>query len=326
MNKKDFSRLVKECIVPVKSVLYADQTIEEALSFLRRRKIGDKIVYFYVVDAENRLKGVVPTRELLLRDPEVHIEDVMRKDVVHLRADQTLETAMEVLSKHRLLALPVVDEQAKLVGVIDVQLYLEESLDIANAHHQSDIFQILGLTIEEGKKHAPWKSYRIRMPWIFCNMAGGFACAIISRVFQLVLGKVLLLAMFIPLVLTVSESISMQSMTQSLHLLRTQKPSWSKAFSRVFVEWKIITLLALTCGILVGLVSLLWGQGVMPCLTIMVGLTFAILFSASLGTVVPLLLHTREMDPKIAAGPLVLMCTDVITTGLYLSLATWWLL
>jgi len=76
--------------------------------------------------------------------------------------------------------------------VIDVGIYLEEKIDVASARHRSDIFQMIGMYIEEGKKPSPWQGYRSRMPWIFCNMFGGFACAVISRVFELVLAKVLL--------------------------------------------------------------------------------------------------------------------------------------
>src|SRR5262249_40149177 len=157
-------------------------------------------------------------------------KEIMGRSVVRLKEEQTLEEAMELLSNHQLLALPVVDQKQKLKGVIDIQLYLEESFDVAGARHSSDVFQILGLTLEMGKRKSPWKNYQIRMPWILCNMAGGICCAIISFLYQDVLAKVLLLAMFIPLILTLTESISMQSMTQSLHWVRQTNLSWKRIF------------------------------------------------------------------------------------------------
>ncbi|MBS0604246.1 MAG: magnesium transporter [Verrucomicrobia bacterium] len=326
MTRNDLSRSVKDFAVSVHTTLHMEQTIEDALTSLRRRKIDEKIIYFYVIDDEGRLQGIVPTRQLLLKERHCTIKEIMLHSVVRLKEDQTLEEAMELLSTHHLLALPVVDKEQRFLGVIDVQMYLEESFDIADARHSNDVFQILGLTLEMGKRKSPWKSYRIRMPWILCNMAGGIACAAISFLYQAVLAKVLLLAMFIPLILTLSESIAMQSMTQSLHLVRQPNISSRRVLHRILLEGKMVVLLALTCGIAIGLISLLWGGGFMPSLTIASSLFVSITLSASAGASVPLLLYSRSLDPKVASGPVVLMFSDVITTTIYLSLATWLLL
>lgn len=326
MTRNDLNRTVKEFITPVHTIVRSDETIGEALQSLRSRKIDEKIIYFYVIDEEGKLKGVVSTRKLLLCDPESKIADIMNESVVRVTQQQTLEQAMECLSSHQLLAVPVVDEEEKFIGIIDVQVYLEESIDLASRQRSSDVFQLLGFTLEEGKKRPAWKVYCYRMPWIFCNMVGGIACAVISRVYEQVLGKVLLLAMFIPLILTLSESISMQSMTQSIQLLRKQRISWKRIWVRALSEWRIVILLAVTSGITVGLLSLFWGQGLAPAVTITIGLIVSITVSASVGALVPIFLHAKELDPKVASGPVVLMFADVITTTLYLSLATWWLL
>lgn len=323
---KDLSRPIKEFALPVHTTLHQDQTIEQALVSIRSRKIDDKIIYFYVVDNEGRLQGIVPTRQLLIKEPHLTVKEIMGHSVIRVKEDQTLEEAMELLSTHRLLAIPVVDEEQKLKGIIDIDLYLEESLDIADLRHQSDVFQILGLTLEMGKKKSQWKSYRIRMPWIICNMAGGLACAAVSFGYKAVLSKVILLAMFIPLILTLSESISMQSMTQSLHLVRQWNLSWRRILHRIFIEGKMVISLALTCGIAVGVLSLCWGGGFGPSAIIATSLFFSISISACVGASVPLVLHSQSLDPKVASGPVVLMFADVITTTVYLSLATWWLL
>jgi magnesium transporter len=164
------------------------------------------------------------------------------------------------------------------------------------------------------------------MPWILCNMIGGIACAIVSHAFQLVLAKVLILAMFIPLVLSLSESISMQSMTQSFHILRKQNVSWKKIFSRMFSEIRTAILMSLTSGLLVGALSLFWGSGIAVSSTIAMGIITSVILSAVIGSSVPLLLHLNRLDPKVASGPVVLTIADVITTTIYLFLATLWLL
>ncbi len=232
---------------------------------------------------------------------------------------------MEFLESHRLLALPVIDDNKKFIGVIDVDLYLDESVDVVNSRRRFDIFQMIGVYLEEGKSVSIFNSYKRRMPWIFCNMIGGFACAIISRIYEGVLAQVLLLAMFIPLVLTLSESISMQSMTQSLELTRS-KHKFRYMFFRVFRETNVVALIAITCGIIVGGMSLFWGQGIFPALVIAVGISVSVYITAIIGALVPIIIHAQTLDPKVASGPVVLMFADVITTLIYLSLATWWLL
>lgn len=324
-KRNDLTKYVRDYAIYPSTVINEDFTIEEALDCLRHRKIEDRIIYIYVVDHEKRLKGVVPTRSLLLKDPKSKVSDVMQTSVVCLYGSQSLRDAMEFLESHRLLALPVIDEDKKFIGVIDVDLYLEESIDIVNSRRRYDIFQMIGVYLEEGKAVSIFKSYTRRMPWIFCNMIGGFSCAVISRIYETVLAKVLLLAMFIPLVLTLSESISMQSMTQSLELTRT-KHRLKYLFNRVFRETNVVILIALSCGIIVGGVSLFWGEGIWPGLTIAVGISVSVYITSIIGALVPIIIYTRTWDPKVASGPVVLMFADVITTLIYLSLATWWLI
>lgn len=326
MTEKDLKKPLRDFIVPVRTTIHVEHTIEEALRYLRGKHITDEIIYIYVVDEQRKLMGVVPTRRLLLTEPETPITEIMSIHPISLKGDQTLQEAMEFLETHHLLALPVVDEQNHLLGVIDVGLYLEEKVDLASARHRSDIFQIIGMYVEEGKKPTPWQGYRSRMPWIFCNMLGGFACAIISRIFELVIAKVLLLAMFIPLVLTLSESISMQSMAQSMQLLRKNHRRWSYTLKNLILEWRIVALLAVTSGVIVGSVSLFWGDGIGPGLIIAFSIMISVYTTSTIGSAIPLILHARKWDPRVAAGPVVLMFADVLTTLIYLSLGTWWLL
>jgi len=324
--KTNYDKPLRDFISPVRTTVHVEQTIEEALAFLRDKHIDEEIIYIYVVDDERKLIGVVPTRKLLLSDPETLISNVMDTALVTLDSEQTLQEAMEFLESHRLLALPVVDHDKHLLGVIHVGHYLEEKVDVANARRRSDIFQMIGMVVEEGKRASAWNGYRSRMPWIFCNMFGGFACAIISRVYEIVLAKVLLLAMFIPLLLTLSESISMQSMTQSMQLLKRPTRHIRYLFQSLIREWQTVAMLAISSGIIVGAVSLFWGDGVLPALTIMFGIMVSVVITASIGSTIPLVLHARKWDPRVAAGPVVLMFADVLTTLIYLSLGTWWLL
>ncbi len=326
MKKKESKVLVKDHMHPAAVVVHEDHSIKEAVDVLRKKQCDGKIIYFYVVDEGQKLKGIVSARTLLLADPNAKIKEIMEKVVFCLEEDQNIQEAMEELSHRRLLALPVVDKNHKMKGVVDVHQYLEENIDVFKEQRNQDVFQLLGMTLEEGLYKSPLKSYKKRMPWILCNMVGGIACAIVSHIFQLVLGKVLILAMFIPLVLSLSESISMQSMTQSFHILRKQNISWHRILMRMFSEIRTAILMSVTSGVLVGGLSLFWGAGILVSATIATGILISVILSAVIGSSIPLFLHLNHLDPKVASGPVVLTISDVITTTIYLFLATLWLL
>ena len=321
-----FHATVKDLATPIQTIVHKDDTIEEALQYLREKQINRKIIYIYVVDEANKLCGIIPTRKLLLCDNKAKVADVMQSRVIALKKDQSMQDAMELFARYNLLALPVVDEENYILGAIDVETYLEESFDIADARHRHDIFQMIGISLESEKKAPVWKNFQFRMPWILCNMIGGVFCAVISRYYSPVLAQFLLLAMFIPLVLSLSESISMQSMTYSLQMLR--KPHLSKYLSWFLAkkEMKIIFLMALSAAIIVGGISLFWRDSIWASATIAFAILLSIFISASVGLFFPIFLHKTRLDPKVASGPVVLALADIMTMTIYLSLATWWLL
>lgn len=321
MSRNDLSKEVKECLSTVDTILFLDDTIEEGLCKLRQNKTSDNIVYFYVVDGSRNLVGVVPARKLLLTEPTMPISQIVHKDLVRLKENDSLGKALELFEKHKLLALPVVNDEGLFLGAIDLKSYVDD-----HTVHQKDLFQALGYTLEESKKKSLFGNYLTRMPWLFCNMFSGIICAIISRIHQEVLSEFLLFAFFIPLVLTLSESVSMQSMTQSLHFLRSPKLSWFTSFKKILSETKLVILIAISSGIIIGLVSLLWKDGPLPSFTIGIGITLSVIASSLFGISMPLLFHKIRLDPKIASGPVVLMIADILTTLFYLSLASWWLL
>jgi magnesium transporter len=326
LSRVELQKPVSEFLAPVRLVLCTKDTVQVALQTLQGRKIDQKIFYFYVLDPEGKLVGVVSTRNLVLSSPDTKVGEIMDPSVAVLLSKQTMHEAMEALDKLRLLALPVVDEEGRLLGMIDVQSYVQEPLKELSNEMRKNIFQFIGLSIEEGKLGTPWKGYKARMPWIFCNMISGLMCAAISKAYEGVLTKVIILAMFIPLILTLCESISMQAMTQSFTILRSPHLLLSMVKHRLTLETKTVVLLSTTSAVVVGLLSYMWGGGWILVLTLGITLLSAILISAMVGTLVPVGLKFFKKDPKIASGPVVLMIVDVAATTLYLSLAYLFLL
>src|SRR5947207_659010 len=123
------------------------QTVGEALAGLRHSQPQGRIVYFYVVDDERRVRGVVPTRRLLLSPPETPLGDIMVRQVVAVPAAATVLDACEFFTLHRLLAFPVVDEERRVIGLVDVDMYTEELSDLDRRAEGEDLFQLIGVRL-----------------------------------------------------------------------------------------------------------------------------------------------------------------------------------
>lgn len=304
-------------------ILSTQQTVGESLADLRERPIGEKIVYLYVVNADGRLAGVVPTRRLLMSDPATRIEAIMVGHVVAVPSSATVLTACEMLARHRLLALPVVDGDGKMLGVVDITMFTEELSDIEERHASEDAFQLIGIKIQNARERSPWIGFRYRFPWLLCNIVGGITCAFLVGHYEAFLDSVIVLALFIPVVLALAESVSIQSTTitlQSLHHGRTSLARLVKALRR---EFFIAGLLGLGCGGLVGLVAWAWkGQ---PAVSYAVGASIALsmVTACLLGVALPMGVRAIRGDPRIASGPVVLAVADIATLALYFSLAAW---
>jgi magnesium transporter len=318
----DLRKPVREFARPIQTTVRQDQTLAAALATLRERTIDHAVTYVYVLDEQDRLRGVVPTRRLLLEQPERLIRDVMTSPIVSVKADDTVETAMALFALHRYLALPVVESDGKLVGAISVQLYADEAWELAQAERVADAFQLIGVWVDAIRQCSPGKSYRLRMPWLLCNIVGGLGCALIATLFGGVLEQVLVIAAFIPMILTLAEAVSVQSLTLALQHMHASRVNWRQWKTLAAREWKIAGLMGLTAGGLVAVLALFWGLSLAVPAVIVFSVLVTTAAAATFGLAVPALLHTLKLDPKIAAGPVVLMGVDATSTFIYLGLAT----
>lgn len=324
---------IKNYCSPTDTVFHINTTIEELLQILRNKKILHDVYYFYAVDDYNRLCGVIPTRDILSTSPEKHLIEIVDEDVISLYEGVSVEHALKILTEHQYLSVPIVDDEYHLLGVFEItaaDIHFTRRYKKRPMKEIQDIFQIIGFSIEKSKLDSKWKEYRYRIPWLLGNLFAGLACAAIAAFFKLTLSKFVLLALFIPLVLTLSESISMQSMTISLQFLHHSRISWKDIIRRIAREWWVSMFLGLTCAFLLMLYYTFnynpnWYPD-LAAISIASSIFLSMCLAASFGTLFPLLLHRLSLDPKIAAGPVVLMMTDIMTTAVYLGMSTWLLL
>lgn len=321
-ERLDVDQPVIESMGVIQTAVNATMTIGEAVEALRERSVTQPILYVYVIDDADRLVGVVPIRALLLGQPTTAIADVMNSRCVTLRSSETVGDALLAFAAYRLLALPVVDDDGHLLGAVDVRTYADETFELAEAQRVHQLFQMFGVQVREARDRSPWRGFRSRMPWLLWNLGGGTACAAIAKAFEATLDEFLVLALFIPLVLTLAESVSVQSMTLVLEVLQGIGTRWRLVRRRLRVEAETAALLGLCCGLVVGATGWIFGGDVRIAFVLLAAITAAMVLAAGIGAMVPVALHTVRLDPRIAAGPIALTVTDMVATSLYLAGAT----
>jgi magnesium transporter len=297
--------------------LFDWETVAESLDRIRGEHLGERVVYFYAIGDGDKLVGVVPARRLLVAEANTLIRDILVSPVVSVPPNATLREAFQAMAGRKLLAVPLVDSEGRICGVIDTRHYSEEAIDFGQREVADRMFQILGFHIQGGDSGI-WQSFKSRFPWMICNITSGLAAAAITGEYSSVLKAVVALAFFVPVVLGIAESVSMQSVSIGLQSLDSPRGT--------FREIRMGPVLGLAAGALVGLVG--WLALGMPILgaILCISIIFGAAIGAFFGLYLPRLVHRWKLDPKIASGPAVLAFTDVFTLAAYLMLAEWMLL
>jgi magnesium transporter len=303
--------------------LRQDETVSRAITHLRNHEIQGEILYLYVTDDQNKLVGVLPVRNLLTSEPKEKISSIMVRTPVSVTASQTVLKACELFSEHRFLALPVVDDENRILGVIDINLFTDEVVSLSHQRHLDKVFQLIGVHAFLGKSVSSWASFRGRFPWLFCNMTSGIICAFIAGRYELLISELAILAMFITVVLALAESVSIQSMTLTLEVLLRQKVSWRRILSSVRKEFLTSALLGAGTGIVVGAIAYFWKEVLYQGIAIGISIWLAVMTACLLGVIVPTMIRKLRVDPKVAAGPIVLAMTDITTLVFYFATADW---
>ncbi|MCS6866678.1 MAG: CBS domain-containing protein [Gemmata sp.] len=310
------------------ATLQSDWTVAEALEEMRRHPPPGRIIYFYVINSEGKLVGVVPTRRLLLSPPDAKIHAIMMSSVIAIPASATLLEACEFFTMHRLLAFPIVDDERRIVGVIDIEAYTEELAETSQQEndngrrHMEEVFQLIGVRLTRAQQSRPWTAFRGRFPWLLCNVAGGTLAAILSGIYQDELNwQLAVLALFIPVVLALAESVAIQSVTLALDTFRHGKPSWGQLLRQLRPETLTGLLLGLSTGLLVASIAVVWQQHLELLAIVGGGIAIGVTGAAICGMTIPHLLRILRCDPQVAAGPIALTCADMIVLLAYFNLA-----
>jgi len=295
--------------------------IQDAIDIIRKSNISDQITYFYVTDDEGHLIGVLPIRKLISANPGQLVREVILQKVLSLSEDDTLGQAQKMFNDHKYLAFPVLDKEKKYLGVLDITVFTGKVISFGTNHRFDDIFQTVGIKASVVRYLTPATAFRHRFPWLVPTLFSGIACAILTSFFEQTIADSIILTFFLTLVLGLGESVSIQTLTITIRRLHIEKPSW-KWYSQSVVK-ELLTALFLGSGIGVILAGIIffWKGSLVTGLSIGASVTLALCSASFFGISVPSLLHKTKLDPRVAAGPLVLGLSDICTLFFYFTLA-----
>ena len=297
-------------------------TVHESIEELRKANLAEKIFYFYVANDEGKLVGVVPTRRLLTSAADQRIGELMIRRVVAIPQTATVFDACEFFVLHKFYALPVVDDQRRLVGVVDIGLVTDEVLEGSAPAEPEEVFEALGFHLANLRNATSFQAFRYRFPWLVVTILSGTTAAVISGVFQKTLSELLILSFFLPLVLGLGESVSMQSMALTIQALKASRPTFRWYWQTLRREAVIAAMLGVASGGAVTLIILAWRHQPWVALAIGGSVLLSLETACLLGLSIPTLLHALKLDPKIAAGPVTLAMSDIATLLYYFGIAT----
>lgn len=301
--------------------LRQDQSVEQSLAAVRALPPEGRIIYFYAVDELDRLVGIVPTRRLLLADRSSTVQEIMDPKAISIAHTATVLDACEFFLLHRFLAFPVVDDQNRVLGIVDVELYTDEIFEIDKKQDNDDLFQLIGVHLNQSQQASAFASFKSRFPWLIANICGGILAALITGFFEVELQRAVALALFIPVVLALAESVSIQSVSIALQNLHGPKPTWQAIWQKLKLESGTGVMLGAACAVTVALVALLWLWQPVVSISVLGGILGGVTMAAMIGVAIPNLLHKFKLEPQVAAGPMALALTDMVTLVVYFAVA-----
>jgi magnesium transporter len=212
--------------------------------------------------------------------------------------------------------------------LIDVSLFAEEMLGEREEQPKpatlvrDDIFEVLGFHLEQIRGASSWRVFRFRFPWLLVTVTGGTVCAILAGLFEATLARSLVLAFFLTMVLGLNESVSAQSMSVTIQMLRSAPVTWTWFRTALRREFVTAFLIGLGCGLVVAAIVILWRHDLRAAFAIGGSIALSLISASLFGLGVPSLLHRLNLDPKIAAGPVTLALADVFALIIYFTTAS----
>jgi len=289
--------------------LSLDMSVQQAIDVLRQRAEEAETIYFaYAVDDESYLQGVLSLRDIALAQPNTQLSSLVEKDVISVPVEADAEEVALLFDKYNFYALPVVDQQAKLLGIITI----DDVIDVMREEATEDIYGMASVPMNESVDTSWFSSLRMRLPWLYTRLATAILAAIVVATFEQAIAKVAALAVLMGVIAGQGGSAGMQTITIITRGMALGEMEQHQGRKLLRKEILLGVTNGLIIGITLGIITYLWkGQpllGAVACLAML----FNTVVAGAMGVLIPLGLQALGKDPAIASGVFLTTVTDVL--------------
>jgi magnesium transporter len=297
--------------------VHESATVEDAIQHIRKSVTEEKAFELYVVDDHRHLVGVVPLRRLLIADPRTRILAIRDEDVISVLPGTDREEVARIVAKYDLVSVPVVDTRHRLLGTITV----DDVVDIVGEEASEDIFRIAGSDASELERRSPRQVAVMRLPWVLTTLVIEMVAGLVIHYFDQTLGRVILLASFMPVIQAISGNTGLQSVTMIVRGLATGHVQLDRWWEPLRRQVQTSSIIGAVCALVVGVIGWIWHSAPFA-LVVAVSMFVSVNLSGAAGTAIPMLSKRLGFDPALTAGPFETALQDVLGVTIFLSLAT----
>ena len=277
-----------------------------------------EIYYVYVVDNEERLKGVLPLQKLITNPSVSKIRHVMKKDPIAVRDSDSIEEVTETIEKYDLVALPVIDSIGRLVGRITI----DDVMDEVREQHERDYQLASGISQDVETSDNIFTQTAARLPWLLIGMIGGLSNSVILGGFEANLATNPKMALFSPLIGGTGGNVGIQSSAIVVQGLANNSLKEGEIFPQIMKEGIVSIINASIISLVVFIYNFLMLGDKAITISVSLSLFTVVMFASIFGTVVPLLLDKMKIDPALATGPFITISNDIIGMLIYMFIAS----
>ena len=295
-------------------------TAGEAIKTLQDQEEAEMVFYLYITDNDDRLVGVISLRALTTTPSTTTLKDMMIKNVHSVRPETDQEEVARVVAQYNYLAVPVIDPDSHLLGIVTV----DDVVDVIREEATEDFLQMAGAGKDrEILLKSSWENAKTRLPWLFASWVGGVIAAYLIGVFENMLENIIALAAFIPVILGMGGNIATQSSTIIVRGMATGRVNIGGEIKLIIKEMQVGLLLGILYGILLGVFAKITFPNAHNYLGVVVGLSICVsmIVAATVGTIIPLILRKLDIDPAVATGPFVTTSIDILGVLFYFLIA-----
>lgn len=296
-----------------------NSTVRSAMNILRNAAPNAETIYYvFVIDEDRKLSGIVTLRDLIVADEDTLIESIMNDRVVSVQVSEDQEEVARMIKDYDFLALPVVDFQDHLLGIITV----DDIIDVLDEEASDDYSKLAAVSDMDTFDRGPLTAAKKRLPWLILLTFLGMLTANLMGMFEATLDQVALLAVFIPLIAGMAGNSGTQALAVAVRGIATGDIEEESKMKLLFREAGTGLITGVICGIVVVGLVYFWKSELLIGMLVGTAVASSIFVATLAGSFIPLLIHRMKIDPAVASGPFITTLNDIISILIYLGLAT----